>query len=252
MKKLLLLLLIFSVLLSFSSCIDYDLIIPHSTKWVSHNGDIELLVAPTGKIVGTIKMDGEEIKFYGASDVSGVLSFFPIEDFHNERQANLLELWRTNIKTDKMEVVVLETTYFDVEQKIDFTCVEKEVKESEICYPKMDLFLDNSEKDIVTDYGDVLRINCQLSDERDPSVIFEITAENKQGKVEFSDERLRKLPVDITHERLEISNTNNIRIYKLFDEFILVNDHIIRGFSSYIDVKEYITRNTGDGSVCYG
>ncbi|MBQ8203844.1 MAG: hypothetical protein IJZ75_06150 [Clostridia bacterium] len=240
MKKLLLLLLIFSILLSFSSCIDYDLLIPKSTKWVSHKGDIELLVAPTGKIVGTMKTDGEEIKFYGVSDVSGVLSFFPIEDFHNERQAHLLESWRTNIKTDKMKVTVLKTTYFDVGEKIDFTCVNKEVKESEIYYPEMELFLDNSDRDIVTNYGDVLRINCRLSDEINPTVIFEITAENKQGKVEFSDWRLRQLPVDITHERLEIVNSDNIRIYKLFDEFILVNDHIIRGFSS---------GTQGDGSV---
>ena len=99
-----------------------------NTTWVSDDNQIVFTVGEDGKGVGTILHSGEEIEISAIFSVSVEIFVSPPGELSNDRlkREGCCEVWYGyDFTENEFTVIVLETTYFEVDQEIHFRKIDK-------------------------------------------------------------------------------------------------------------------------------
>ena len=147
------------ILVSLGSCSRCSRVLPLPTeqtytKWESEDGRIVLYVDGESWFFGTIAYNGQNIDVYasisvygGDMDIIPILTYDGIEfnrGWDQIIEPRRLEFWRYKYnpspeKNNKIDIMVEETTYFEVGQKIVMWRTEENLTPKEIEYPSIKL-----------------------------------------------------------------------------------------------------------------
>ena len=122
-----------TILLFFCACTPYKSWLGKrpcdqpNTQWVSENGQIYINVDENGQSKGTILVGTEKQDIYFGIGLGGTINVYSKRSEDGYRDADRIEHWVGDFnKENEFSVIVKETTYFEIGQKINFYRVDKE------------------------------------------------------------------------------------------------------------------------------
>lgn len=94
---------------------------------------------------------------------------------------------------------------------------------------------------IKTGFGDELHIHVYLSGNylHETYLTCKITNEQLEGFGYFYDREITQIPSDVTSNFWEIVNSGDTRVYKLFNEFIVIHGERLDNFSDSYDLEKF-------------
>ena len=110
----------------------------------------------------------------------------------------------------------------------------------------------NSElkQSITTEYGDHLKIHAYLSGNLHKRYFTcKIYCDGTESFAYFYNPKIQTVPSDLGADLYSVVKTNNTRVYKLFDEFIVIYNDLIDNFPSTYNLEDFIYGQNQSDSV---